>query len=213
VIRKFLVVGAIAASLVACAGANQSTAAAASPSTAPVFATATPKPHVDYRVKFDTSAGPFVVAVIRSEAPIGADHFLKLVKAKYYDGQRFYRVVPGFVVQWGSAPDPAVTKKWDIDIADDPVLATNTRGTITFADSGRNTRSTALFINFGNNARLDGMGFAPFGYVESGMKNVDRIYAGYGQQPDQGQIAQFGNVYLNKSFPKLDYIKTARVIK
>ena len=143
-----------------------------------------------------------------------ADRFYDLVRHRYFDGARFYRVVPGFVVQWGYAADPAVTSKWTGTIPDDPVRASNVRGTIVFAATGEpNSRSAQLFINYGNNARLDGLGFAPLGSVARGMDVVDKIYAGYGQSPDQGSIAQAGNAYLTKSFPKLDYIKTARLVK
>jgi len=166
-----------------------------------------------FRVLLDTSKGPVVIVVDRHLAPHGAQRFYELVKAKYFDGARFYRVVPGFVVQWGAAANPAVTKKWSSNIPDDPPKASNTRGMVTFAASSEpNTRSTHLFINLGNNARLDGMGFAPIGRVTSGMPNVDHIYSGYGEQPDQGMIAEQGNVYLKKEFPKLDYIKTARIV-
>ncbi len=166
-----------------------------------------------YRVLFDTSQGPVTIEVDRTLAPVGAQRFYELVKAKYFDGARFYRVVPGFVVQWGAAADPAVTKKWDATIADDPVKASNVRGTVTFAATGRpNSRTTHLFINLGDNARLDAMGFAPFGRVTSGMDAVDRIYPGYGEQPDQALIAAQGNAYLERAFPRLDYIKSARVV-
>ena len=166
-----------------------------------------------YRVLLDTTRGPVVIDVDRSLAPTGAQHFYDLVKAKYFDGARFYRVVPGFVVQWGAAADPAVTKKWSANIPDDPVKATNARGTIAFAATGQpNSRSTHLFISLGDNARLDAMGFAPIGRVASGMEAVDTIYSGYGEKPDQGLIAARGNAYLEKEFPRLDYIKTARIV-
>lgn len=178
-------------------------------------ATAAPKsksPGGTYRVLFDTSRGPVVIVVDRSLAPNGAKRFYELVKAKYFDGARFYRVVPGFVVQWGGAADPAVSKKWDVTIPDDAVKTSNTRGTVTFAaTSTPNSRTTHMFISLGDNGRLDAMGFAPIGHVTTGMSAVDHIYAGYGEQPDQGLIASQGNKYLVKSFPKLDYIKTARI--
>lgn len=166
-----------------------------------------------YRVLFETTKGPVEIEVDRHLAPHGAQRFYQLVKAKYFDGARFYRVVPGFVVQWGAAADPAVSKKWDHPIPDDPVKASNTRGAVTFAATSEpNSRSTHLFINLGDNARLDAMRFAPIGHVTSGMGAVDHIYSGYGEEPDQGQIAAHGNAYLEKQFPKLDYIKTARVV-
>jgi peptidyl-prolyl cis-trans isomerase A (cyclophilin A) len=166
-----------------------------------------------YRVLLDTSKGPVVIDVDRRLAPHGAQRFYQLVEAKYFDGARFYRVVPGFVVQWGAAASPAVTKKWDTNIPDDSPKASNTRGMVSFAATSEpNSRSTHLFINLGDNARLDAMGFAPIGRVASGMQNVDHIYSGYGEQPDQDKIASQGNAYLKKDFPRLDYIKTARIV-
>ena len=165
-----------------------------------------------YRVNMDTSRGPVAIEVTRADAPNGADRFYNLVKAKFFDGARFFRVVPGFVVQFGLAADPAVSRAWNVSIKDDPVKATNSRGTLTFAaTSAPNSRSTQLFINLVDNQRLDASGFAPFGKVVTGMENVDQIYSGDRERPDQGQIEQAGNAYLEKAFPKLDYIKTARI--
>lgn len=166
-----------------------------------------------YQVVFDTSKGPVTIEVDPKLAPNGAQHFAELVNAGYFDGARFYRVVPGFVVQWGYASDPAVSKKWNVPIVDDPVKASNTRGMVSFAATGRpNSRTTHLFINLGDNARLDSFGFAPIGRVTSGMSVVDQIYSGYGEHPDQGQIADQGNAYLDKTYPHLDYIKSAKVV-
>ncbi len=166
-----------------------------------------------YRVRFDTSRGTFVVGIVRAQSPHGADRVYDLVEHHFFDGARFYRVVPGFVVQWGYPADPAQTNKWKDAIPDDPVAATNARGTVAFAATSEpNSRSTQLFINYGNNARLDALGFSPVGKVLNGMDVVDKIYAGYGQDPDQGRIAADGNRYLTKEFPKLDYIKTARIV-
>lgn len=198
--KNFSIVAALVLAFTGCSGgAKQS----ASQSTA----------SQSYRVVLDTSKGPIVVEVDPRLAPNGAQRFYQLVQARYFDGARFYRVVPGFVVQWGAAADPAVTKKWSGTIPDDPVNASNTRGTVSFAATGApNSRSTHLFINLGDNARLDAMGFAPIGRVASGMQVVDHIYSGYGEQPDQAQIAAQGNAYLKKAFPRLDYIKTARIV-
>ena len=166
----------------------------------------------EFKIDFDTSRGPFVVEVTRSQAPHGADRLYSLVRAKYFDGARFFRVVPGFMVQWGIAADPAVTNAWDRPILDDKVITRNARGTVTFASPGQpNSRTTQLFINFSDNYRLDSMGFRPVGQVVSGMENVDRIYPDYGEYPDQGQISAKGNAYLIKNYPNLDYIKTARI--
>jgi peptidyl-prolyl cis-trans isomerase A (cyclophilin A) len=167
-----------------------------------------------FRVNLDTSRGPVIIEVTRSDAPNGADRFYSLVKAKYLDGARFFRVVPGFMAQFGIAADPALTKVWNVPIQDDPVKTSNVRGAVTFAATGEpNSRTTQLFINFGDNGRLDSQRFAPFGKVVSGMENVDQIYAGDGERPDQSQIEAEGNAYLEKTFPRLDYIKTARIVQ
>ncbi len=165
-----------------------------------------------FRVRFDTSKGPFVIEVHRDWAPVGAQRFEELVKAGFYNGARFFRVVPNFVVQFGLAADPAVTKKWDRPIQDDPVLQTNRVGSVVFATAGPNTRTTQLFINLRSNQFLDDQGFAPFGMVVEGMDVVQSIYAGYGENPDQGQITSRGNAYLNANFPKLDYIEKAAIL-
>jgi peptidyl-prolyl cis-trans isomerase A (cyclophilin A) len=166
----------------------------------------------NFKVNFDTSRGMVVVEVNRADAPIGADRLYSLVKAKYFDGARFFRVVPGFVVQFGLAADPAVIKKWDIPIKDETPKTTNARGTLTFAASSMpNSRTTQMFINLADNGRLDGIGFAPFGKVISGMEFVDQLYSGDGERPDQGEIQAQGNAYLRKAFPNLDYIKTASI--
>ncbi len=165
-----------------------------------------------YRVNLDLSTGPVVIEVTRSLAPVGADRFYNLVKAKFFDGARFFRVVPGFMAQFGLAADPKVSKAWDVSVQDDPVHTSNVRGTITFAATGApNSRSTQLFINFADNKFLDAQRFAPFGTVVSGMENVDKIYSGDRERPDQGRITAEGNAYLQKEFPNLDYIKTARI--
>ncbi len=169
-------------------------------------------PPSEFKVKFDTSKGVFVVQVHRDWAPLGAARFYELVKSGFYDDARFFRVVPGFVVQWGISKDPKVTAEWrEKRITDDPVKETNRPATITFATSGANTRTTQLFINLGPNGRLDAMGFSPFGEVIEGMDVVSNLYSGYGEQPDQSLIESQGNAYLESSFPNLDYIKTARV--
>ncbi len=177
----------------------------------PTLASAAAPP--TYHVKFATSRGVFVVDVVRANAPHGADRLYDLVKHHFFDGARFFRVVPGFVVQWGFAADPAQMSKWG-NIADDPVRTSNVRATVTFAATrDPNSRSTQLFVNYANNARLDALGFAPIGRVVHGMDVVDHIYAGYGESPDQEMIAASGNAYLTKAFPKLDFIKTARIVR
>jgi len=168
-----------------------------------------------YKVKFDTSAGVFEVEVHADWAPNGADRFYNLVKNGYYDGCRFFRVVPGFMVQFGINGNPSIQRYWeDANIPDEAVKQGNARGFITYAKSSApNSRSTQLFINFKDNSFLNRQGFAPFGKVISGMEVVDKIYSAYGEKPDQGRIQSEGNAYLTKTFPKLDYIKKATIEK
>ncbi len=173
----------------------------------------------NFKAVFKTTAGNFTIEVTRSLAPNGADRFYNLAKSGYFVDNAFFRVVPGFMVQFGISGDPSISAKWrDANIQDDPVKGSNARGTITFATAGPNTRTTQLFINFGNNTFLDGQGFAPFGKVADGMDVVDKINGQYGDGPpsgsgpDQGSIQSDGNTYLKKSFPNLDYIKSVTVI-
>ena len=167
-----------------------------------------------FRANFETSAGVFVVEVTRAWAPKGADRFYNLVKYGYFDGARFFRVVPNFIVQFGIHADPKINAVWqDANITDDPVTQSNRRGSLTFATSGPNSRTTQLFINFRDNAGLDARGFAPFGQVVAGMEFVDKINAEYGEAPNQGLIQSQGNAYLAKNFPRLDYIKKATIEK
>ncbi|MGH7070310.1 MAG: peptidylprolyl isomerase, partial [Acetobacteraceae bacterium] len=141
------------------------------------------------------------------------DRFYNLVEHGYFTGAAFFRVVPGFIVQFGLSADPAVNRVWRAaNIKDDPVTQSNKRGTLTFATAGPNTRTTQLFINFADNSGLNRQGFAPFGLVTSGMDVVDKIYSGYGERPDQGAITTQGAAYLEKNFPKLDTIKSATVV-
>jgi len=165
-----------------------------------------------YKAKFDTSKGVFVVQVTRAWSPKGADRFYNLVKNGFYDGARFFRIVPGFVAQFGINGTPSVQAHWrEAAIPDDQVLQSNKRGTIVFATSGPNSRTTQLFINFKDNGRLDGMGFSPFGQISSGMTVIDALNAEYGEMPNQAAIQQQGNAYLTKNFPRMDFIKKATI--
>ena len=174
----------------------------------------TPAPVPDvYRVKFETSKGDFTIEVTKDWAPLGAARFYTLVQKKFYDNARFFRAISGFMVQFGLPADPAVGAVWvNRNLKDDKVTQSNARGMITYAMAGPNTRTTQVFINFGNNASLNSQGFAPFGKVVEGMDVVDKLYSGYGESPDQGRITQQGNKYLEANFPKLDFIKTARIV-
>jgi cyclophilin family peptidyl-prolyl cis-trans isomerase len=167
-----------------------------------------------YKARFETSKGNFVVEVHRDWAPKGADRFYNLVKNGFYDDVRFFRVVPDFMVQFGINGDPQIQQVWrNANIQDDPVKQSNKKGYITFANAGANTRSTQVFINFKDNAFLDRQPFPPFGEVVSGMDVVQKISSEYGEKPNQNAIQSQGNAYLNKEFPKLDYVKKATIEK
>ena len=190
--------------------------ATAAPPPAPTTPPADAAP-AQFKVRFETSKGPFVVELHRDWSPNGVDRIYQLVNEGYYDDVRFFRVVPGFVVQFGMHGDPATNAKWVAQpLTDDPVKQTNKRGTVTFAKTGMpNSRTTQLFINLGDNAMLDPQGFSPIGEVVEGMSVIERFYSGYADSPTgrQGEIAAEGNAFLNRTFPKLDYVKTAKVVK
>jgi peptidyl-prolyl cis-trans isomerase A (cyclophilin A) len=180
-------------------------------------------------VRFVTSRGPVDVMARKSWAPNGVDRLYTLVANRYYDDARFFRVVKGFVAQFGLAAKPALTAAWRVRaIADEPVKHSNTRGTVSYARGGPGTRTTQLFFNLVDNARLDTtntFGFPPIGEVIAGMSAVDSLYSGYGNAaprsgataaasgPQQDSITRQGNDYLERGWPKLDYVKTARVIR
>lgn len=172
-----------------------------------------------YSVELDTTKGAIVIEVNREWSPHGANRFYELVQGGYYTDVAFFRVIGGFMAQVGISGDPALNAQWrEKRIPDDPVKASNTRGTVTFATSGPDSRTTQFFINFGDNSRLDGMGFAPFGKVKD-MAPVEALYDGYGEGaprgrgPSQALIQSQGNAYLKEKFPKLDYIKSARILE
>jgi peptidyl-prolyl cis-trans isomerase A (cyclophilin A) len=171
-----------------------------------------------YKVLFQTSKGDFAIEVTRAWAPRGADRFYDLVQTKFFDGARFFRVVPRFVVQFGLKGEPDIDRKWSqMSMPDDPVSRNNARGTITYAKAGPASRTTQVFINLQDNFALDKQGFAPFGKVVSGMDIVDQLFKGYGDAmpvgsgPEQSRIRAEGNAYLERYFPRLDYIKQAAV--
>jgi peptidyl-prolyl cis-trans isomerase A (cyclophilin A) len=204
---------ALAMLVTASAGASAQSASLKSP------ATLKEKAPDAYKVKFDTSAGVFVIQVTRAWAPLGADRFYNLVKAGFYDETRFFRAIPNFMVQFGIHGDPAVSAAWrNARIGVDKVTQSNKKGFITYAmGASPDTRTTQVFINFRDNSNLDGMGFAPFGQVVEGMDVVDKIYTGYGEGaprgkgPEQGRVQMEGNAFLKKEFPKLDFIKKATI--
>jgi peptidyl-prolyl cis-trans isomerase A (cyclophilin A) len=167
-----------------------------------------------YSVLFETTKGNFTVEVHPDWSPNGAARFRELIEIGYYDQCRFFRVVPGFMVQWGMSGDPKMNSQWgENNIPDDAVKKSNTRGYMTFAKTGMpNSRSTQLFINYGDNASLDSQGFSPFAIVSDGMDVVDSINSEYGERPDQNMVRARGNAYLTQSFPRLDYILKATVV-
>jgi peptidyl-prolyl cis-trans isomerase A (cyclophilin A) len=213
-----LVIGVTAFSACRKTSQNDSAAPAAdfrNPS-GPGFAVQAPD---SFRARFETSKGAFVIAVHRAWAPHGADRFYNLVRSGFYDGARFFRVLPGFMAQFGIHGDPKVSALWrDRVMPDDPVRRTNVRGMVSYATAGPGTRTTQVFINYGSNDRLDAMGFAPFGQVVEGMGVVDSLYSGYGEGapggrgPIQGQMQAQGNRYLDAGFPRLDRVTKATIV-
>lgn len=171
-----------------------------------------------YRVKFETSKGDFTVEARRDWAPRGADRFHQLVRMRYFDEGRFFRVVAGFIAQFGVHKDFDVHGKWrEYFILDDPRKEKNTRGTLAFAQSGPNTRATEIFINLKDNPDLDEQGFVPFARIVEGLEVIDQLYSGYGEmrpqgkEIDPGRVEGEANEYLAPRFPKLDYIKRSRL--
>jgi peptidyl-prolyl cis-trans isomerase A (cyclophilin A) len=172
-----------------------------------------------FRVKFETSQGDFVVEANRAWAPHGVDRFHELVRIRYFDEARFFRVLKGFIAQFGVHRDFDVHAKWrEFFIVDDPPKEKNLRGTLAFAKSGQNTRSTEIFINLADNAELDSEYFVPFAKIVEGVDVIDKIYSGYGEMRpigkdiDPGRVEGETNEYLTQRFPKMDYIKRARFV-
>lgn len=171
----------------------------------------------EYKAQFTTTKGDITITVHRDWAPLGADRFYNLVRSGFFTDASFFRAIPNFMVQFGMNAKPAVTQAWEkANIKDDPVKQSNKRGYLTFAKTSLpNSRSTQLFINLKDNAFLDSMDFAPIGEVTTGMDVVDKLYTGYGDPPkgpDQGRLGAEGKAYLDKSFPMLDSIKTAKIV-
>jgi peptidyl-prolyl cis-trans isomerase A (cyclophilin A) len=172
-----------------------------------------------FQVKFETSQGDFVVEVNRAWAPHGADRFHELVRMRYFDEGRFFRVLKGFIAQFGVHRDFSIHEKWrQFFIVDDPPKEKNLRGTLAFAQSGPATRATEIFVNLADNAVLDTQGFVPFGKIVEGVEVIDKIYSGYGEMRpegkdlDPGRVEGETNEYLVQRFPKMDYIKRARFL-
>lgn len=177
-----------------------------------------------FDVQLETSRGRVVLTAYRAWSPLAVDRLHFLTVQHYYDDARFFRMIPGFVVQWGIAGDPALNKVWDDrTVPDEPVRTSNVRGTVAYARGGPDTRGVQLYVNLGSNARLDTLntfGFPPIARVKEGLDLLDSMFAGYscrrgsvGTCPSQDSIQSQGNRYLERVFPKLDYIKTARVVR
>lgn len=213
-IQKHICVAVSLFALAACNSSQTRSAALINPSPAEL---AQPAPD-SFKVLFETSKGHFTAQVYRAWAPMGVDRFYFLVNNHFYDGARFFRTLPNFVVQFGLNGDPNVSKAWETrTIKDDSVKQSNQAGFITYAMGGPNTRTTQIFINKVDNSRLDAMGFAPFAKIIDGMHVVEQFYGGYGDGgrggPNQAQLRTQGNAYLDREFPKLDSIAKAKVVK
>lgn len=180
-----------------------------------------PAPSAVTRVRIETSRGAFVMEVNREWAPRGADRFLELVRSKFFDDSRFFRVRAKYIAQFGIAGDPAVTRKWEgREFPDDPVRTSNVRGTFAFAMTGPNQRNTQVYINLVDNTQLDAQGFSPIGRVVEGMDVVDQLYAGYGEDAGGGlrlgkqqDMLTKGNAHLDAHFPKLDKLISAKIVR
>ena len=201
------------------AGSGGSSSASSALSNPDKAAIAAPAPD-SFRVAVETSKGNFTILARRAWAPKGVDRFYHLVRLGFFNDVRFFRVLPGFMAQFGMHGDPQVNSAWEsLRFDDDPVVETNKRGAVTFAKTSEpNSRSTQLFINTVDNRNLDGDGFAPIGEVIEGLAVVDSLYADYGEGPpfgggpDQGRMMTQGNTYLAQSFPKLDFIRRATIV-
>lgn len=167
-----------------------------------------------YRVKFDTTAGAFVIECNAKWSEQGAQRFYELCKMGFFDNSGFFRVIHGFMVQFGLAADPKMTAQFaNKNLRDEPGRKSNQKGLISFATSGPNTRTTQVFINYGDNANLDKMGFTPFGEVIAGMESVEKITDEYAEQPNQTSIKQQGTEYLKENFPNLDFINKVTLVQ
>lgn len=174
----------------------------------------------EFKARLETGKGDILVKVTREWSPRGADRFYSLVKNGYYDGCRFYRVLPKYIAQFGIHGTPAIAAKWhEAPIDDDPVKQKNTRGRLSFAKGGPNARTTNVFINLKDNSSLDSSGFSPLGEVIEGMDVADGLFSGYGEGapkgrgPSQKRLYEEGNAWLEKDFKDLDVIKSAKIVE
>ncbi len=188
----------------------------------PKHASADPVSPNHYCITFDTnvnngSADAIQIEITRSLAPLGADRLYALLNSHFFDvsPSAFFRVVPSFVVQFGISGVPSFNNKWNaLPLPDDPVLGSNTNGTLSFATAGPNTRTTQLFINMANNQRLDTQGFAPMGRVISGFHTVFQINnptPSDSNGVDQDAYSANGYKWIEEKYPTINSIIQAKV--
>jgi peptidyl-prolyl cis-trans isomerase A (cyclophilin A) len=213
--RRALPLLALIVALAGCGGSGGGGSSSSGPPKALLTPTElTKKAPQRFDCVFHTTAGDFTIGVHRAWAPHGADRFYNLCRNHFYDGAKIFRVVPGFVAQFGISAYPEVSQAWEqATIPDDAVVKENKRGAVSFAAAGPNTRTTQVFIDLGSNLQLDSEQFAPFGAVTDGMSVVDKLYSGYGDRPTASQPQMFseGNAYLDKQWPKLTAILSTKV--
>jgi cyclophilin family peptidyl-prolyl cis-trans isomerase len=174
-----------------------------------------------FDVRLETSKGRIVIEVHRDWAPYGADRFYNLVRAGYYDGARFFRVIRGRWAQFGINGDPRISGVWRArTFLDDPRRESNARGTVAYAFAVPDGRTTQVFINLrDNSATHDREPFVPFGLVVEGMDVADALNPEYGEAAGSGiragrqvPLFELGNRYLEQHFPRLDYIERATAL-
>lgn len=170
-----------------------------------------------FDVEMTTSEGPIRLRLVRDWSPLGVDRAFYLFNNNFYEGARFYRVIDGFVAQFGGSGDVMVDSLWrELAINDEPVRHGNSRGTIAFARSGPRTRSFTMYINLADNFRLDTLsaagvrGYPPIGRVVNGMSVVDSLYGGYGARP---MGTDLGARTLAREYPRLDSIAATRITR
>ena len=211
---RLMVIGALAA------GASVVLAGQADKSKLTNPAALTEQAPETYKANFATSQGAFVITVNRKWAPIGSDRFYNLVRGRFFDGVEFFRVYPGFVVQFGISGYPEVSSAWkNTQIPDDPVKGTNSAGSITFATAGPGTRTTQVFINLrDNHVTHDVEPFVPFGHITRGVHVALALNTEYGDNAGGGirggkqdPLFEGGNAFIDATYPKLDRIVSVTV--
>ena len=171
-------------------------------------------------VRLETTKGIIRLEMRRAWAPRGVDRFYNLVRHGYYDDTAVFRIRAGLWAQFGINGDPKIAQAWrGRNIADDPRVLSNVRGTVAFAFKDPNGRTTQVFINLrDNSATHDKEPFVPIAKIVEGMEIADALYSDYGEQAGGGiragkqdPVFTGGNEYLKRNFPKLDYIIKATI--